>query len=46
MILEESHRSKLMIHPGATKMYKDLKNLFWWPGMKSDMARFVYTCLT
>ena len=45
MILEESHRSKLSIHPGATKMYQDLKNLFWWPRMKRDMAQFVYACL-
>ena len=28
MILEESHRSSLSIHPGATKMYHDLKKLF------------------
>ena len=41
VILEESHRSKLSIHPGSTKMYQDLKGLFWWLGMKSDMARFV-----
>ena len=46
MILEESHRIKLSIHPRATKMYQDLKNLFLWPGMKSDVARFVYACLT
>ena len=42
VILEESHRSKLSIHPGATKMYQDLKGLFWWPRMKSDVARFIY----
>ncbi|KAL6538163.1 hypothetical protein OROGR_012151 [Orobanche gracilis] len=46
MILEESHRSRLSIHPGATKMYQDLKGLFWWPGMKRDVAQFVYACLT
>lgn len=45
-ILEESHRSKLSIHPGATKMYQDLKTLFWWSGMKRDVAQFVYACLT
>ena len=28
MILEESHRSSLSIHPGATKMYQDLKKIF------------------
>ena len=33
-ILEEGHKSGLSIHPGATKMYQDLKKLFWWPRMK------------
>src|SRR3954468_5146954 len=46
VILEESHRSSLSIHPGATKMYQDLKSLFWWPGMKRDVAQFVYACLS
>lgn len=45
-ILEEGHKSRLSIHPGATKMYQDLKKLFWWPGMKRDIAQFVYACLT
>jgi len=38
MILEESHRSSLSIHPGATKMYHDLKRLFWWSGLKRDVT--------
>ena len=46
MILEESHKSSLSIHPEATKMYQDLKKIFWWPGMKKDVAKFVYACLT
>ena len=41
-ILKEGNRSGLSIHPGATKMYHDLKKLFWWPGMKKDVAGFVY----
>lgn len=45
-ILEEGHRSGLSIHPSATKMYQDLKKLFWWPGIKKDVAEFVYACLT
>jgi len=45
MILEESHRSSLSIHPGATKMYHDLKKLFWWSGLKREVAQFVYSCL-
>jgi hypothetical protein len=44
-ILEEGHMSSLSIHPGATKMYQDLKRLFWWPGMKKEIAEFVYACL-
>jgi len=45
MILEESHRSSLSIHPGARKMYHDLKKMFWWSGLKRDVAQFVYSCL-
>lgn len=46
MILEESHRSSLSIHPRVTKMYQDLKKIFWWFGMKRDVAQFIYACLT
>ncbi|MCI28100.1 polynucleotidyl transferase ribonuclease H fold, partial [Trifolium medium] len=42
MILEEGHRSELSIHPGVTKMYHDLKKMFWWPGMKKQIFEFVY----
>jgi hypothetical protein len=44
-ILDEGHCSGLSIHPGATKMYQDLRKLFWWPGMKKEIAEFVYSCL-
>ena len=44
-ILEEGHISSLSIHPRATKMYPDLKHLFWWPGMKKDTTELVYACL-
>ena len=45
LILDEGHRSSLSIHPRATKMYQDLKRLFWWPGMKKEIAEFVYAYL-
>ena len=45
-ILEEAHRSRLIVHPGGTKMYKDLKMTFWWDGMKREVAKFVSECLT
>ena len=40
-LLEEAHCSKFAIHPGGMKMYKDLKQNYWLPGMKWDIARFV-----
>jgi hypothetical protein len=33
-LLKEAHETKLNMHPGSTKMYKDLKELYWWPNMK------------
>jgi len=45
MILEETHKSKLSIHPGTTKMYQDLKKMFWWPKMKKEVAQYVAKCL-
>lgn len=45
-ILFDAHATPYSIHPGSTKMYKDLQRHFWWPGMKKDVARFVSECLT
>ncbi|KAJ9561460.1 hypothetical protein OSB04_006620 [Centaurea solstitialis] len=45
-LLDEAHKSKFSIHPGATKMYRDLRTDYWWPGMKRDVARYVEKCLT
>ncbi|KAL3523596.1 hypothetical protein ACH5RR_016430 [Cinchona calisaya] len=44
-VLEEAHNSKFSIHPGSTKMYRDLKQHFWWNGMKREVAEFVAKCL-
>jgi len=38
LILEEGHKSRLSLHPSMTKMYQDLKETFWWQGMKKDVA--------
>jgi len=44
-ILDEGHKGHLSIHLGMTKMYKDLKESFWWPRMKIDVVDFVASCL-
>ena len=44
-LLEKAHYFKFAINPGGMKMYRDLKQNYWWPGMKQDIARFVAQCL-
>ena len=44
-ILEKAHNGSFSIHPSSTKMYQDLKMLFWWFGMKKDVSEFVTKCL-
>nr|GEW09189.1 putative reverse transcriptase domain-containing protein [Tanacetum cinerariifolium] len=34
------------LHPGTDKMYYDLRDLYWWPGMKRNIAEYVSMCLT
>nr|GEV64730.1 putative reverse transcriptase domain-containing protein [Tanacetum cinerariifolium] len=46
LIMHESHKSKYSIHPGSTKMYQDLRKLYWWPNIKDDIATYVSQCLT
>ena len=41
----EAYANQYLVHPGATKMYKDPKESFLWPGMKKDVAKFVGKCL-
>ena len=43
-ILEEAHWSRYSIHPGSTKMYHNLRDVFWWEGLKKDIAKFVAKC--
>lgn len=43
-ILKEAHQSKFSIHPGANKMYRDLKRYYHWVGMKRDVAKWVAGC--
>ncbi|KAI3713011.1 hypothetical protein L1987_71581 [Smallanthus sonchifolius] len=45
-ILNEAHKTRYSVHPGADKMYMDLHTQYWWPGMKKDIALYVSKCLT
>nr|GEV00394.1 putative reverse transcriptase domain-containing protein [Tanacetum cinerariifolium] len=31
LIMDEAHKSKYSVHPGADKMYYDLRDMYWWP---------------
>ncbi|GJS66175.1 putative reverse transcriptase domain-containing protein [Tanacetum coccineum] len=44
--MDEAHKSKYFVHPGADKMYYDLRDRYWTPGMKKDIAEYVSKCLT
>ena len=43
-VLTEAHTTPYSIHPGGTKMYKDIQERFWWHGMKRDIAAFIACC--
>ena len=44
-ILEEAHGSHYLIHPGSTKMYHDLREIYSWEEMKKEIVEFVAKCL-
>ncbi|GJX71298.1 putative reverse transcriptase domain-containing protein [Tanacetum coccineum] len=44
-VMDEAHKTKYSVHPGADKMYYDLRDMYWWPGMKRDIATYVSLCL-
>ena len=44
-ILREAHSSAYVMHPSSTKMYRTLKEYYWWSGMKREVAEYVSKCL-
>ncbi|GKD11014.1 putative reverse transcriptase domain-containing protein [Tanacetum coccineum] len=46
LIMDEANKSKYSVHPGADKMYYDLRDRYWWQGMKKDIAVYVSRYLT
>ncbi|KAH0672578.1 hypothetical protein KY284_023665 [Solanum tuberosum] len=45
LILSEAHESRYSINPGTAKMYRDLRQHYWWSGMRRDIVDFVSRCL-
>ncbi|XP_070043102.1 uncharacterized protein [Nicotiana tomentosiformis] len=43
-VLGETHYSRYSVHPGATKMCHDIREIYWWDGIKKDIAEFVSQC--
>ncbi|GJS99796.1 putative reverse transcriptase domain-containing protein, partial [Tanacetum coccineum] len=41
LIMDEAYKSKYSVHPGADKMYYDLRDRYWWPGMKKVITEHV-----
>ena len=39
-ILAEGHTAPYSIHPGGTKMYKDLQEKIWWHGIKNQEVKY------
>ncbi|GJX17440.1 putative reverse transcriptase domain-containing protein [Tanacetum coccineum] len=44
--MNEAHKTRYSVHPGADKMYHDLRDMYWWPGMKRHISTYVSKCLT
>nr|GEV68931.1 hypothetical protein [Tanacetum cinerariifolium] len=46
LIMDEAHKSKYFVHPRADKMYYDLRDRYWWLGMKRIYLRIVMDFVT
>nr|GEW14108.1 putative reverse transcriptase domain-containing protein [Tanacetum cinerariifolium] len=44
LIIDKANKSKYSIHLEVDKMYYDLRDMYWWPAMKRDIA--VYERIT
>nr|GEU39573.1 hypothetical protein [Tanacetum cinerariifolium] len=46
LIINEAYKSKYFVHLGADKKYYDLRDMYWWSGIKKDIAVYVSKYLT
>ena len=45
-ILQESHDAEAAGHRGVQGTYDRIRGLYWWPGMYTEVRRYVETCET
>ncbi|GJZ62061.1 putative nucleotidyltransferase, ribonuclease H [Tanacetum coccineum] len=36
-IMDEAHKTRYFVHPRADKMYYDLRDMYWWPGLLQQL---------
>nr|GEU31231.1 putative reverse transcriptase domain-containing protein [Tanacetum cinerariifolium] len=39
--MDEAYKSKYVVHPRSDKMYYDLRDRYWWLGIKKDIVKYV-----
>ncbi|XP_017620748.1 uncharacterized protein LOC108464972 [Gossypium arboreum] len=44
--MQKVHSIPYAMHPVRNKLYRDLRELCWWPGMKHEVTDYVSKCLT
>nr|GEV35446.1 hypothetical protein [Tanacetum cinerariifolium] len=40
LIMDKAYKSKYYVHLGGNKIYYDLRDRYWWPGIKKDIAMY------
>ncbi|GJX61179.1 reverse transcriptase domain-containing protein [Tanacetum coccineum] len=45
-IMDNAHKTRYSMHPRVDKMYYNLRDIYWWPSMKKEIAIYVSKCLT
>jgi len=43
-ILQENHKPVDIGHPGQQRMMELIKHNYWWPGIKTDVKKYVQEC--
>ncbi|GJX14699.1 putative reverse transcriptase domain-containing protein, partial [Tanacetum coccineum] len=43
-VMDETHASRYLVHPGADKMYHNLEDMYWYSRVEKDIATYVSNC--